>query len=419
MAPLKSPNIQMTESPRNRIGHPSPLIFHLSAAAIGYQSAIANAINPDSAKFEWQPALASEMAAIGDLSTPKLYQAALERMRAMLSGLEKWQTHPYQRAITDPPVIWSRGSSRLLDFGGCPEATNPAGPSVLVVPSLINRAYILDLNQNCSLLRFLAAQGLRPLLLDWGVPTNVERKFDLNSYTTQRLLPAIKVSRDLTNTPVGVLGYCMGGTLAAGAISLHTDDVGAFVTIGSPWDFSASKGVTASLRTMAAGPQTAEMLENIGQVFGMIPTEFFQQLFALINPMQAAVKFRKLDNMDLSSAAAKHFVAIEDWLADGVPLVTPVAKEVLIGWNVNNETARGCWKLQGATVDLSAIQQPTLNVCGLRDTITQFDVATAMTSKIPNAKLLSPDAGHVGMIVGSKAHEAVWNPVSKFFMDNL
>jgi polyhydroxyalkanoate synthase len=409
----------MTENPRNRMGYPSPLIFHLYAAAIGYQSAIANAIKPGPTEFDWQPELVNQVASIGDLNTPKLYQAALIRMRAMLSGLEKWQTHPYQRTVIDPPVIWSQGSSRLLDFGGCPEATNPAGPPVLVVPSLINRAYILDLNKNCSLLRFLAAQGLRPLLLDWGVPADVERDFDLNSYATQRLLPALEVSRGLTDEPIGMLGYCMGGTLAAGALSLHNDDVGAFVTIGSPWDFSVSKGVTASLRTMAAGLQTAEMLENIGQVFGMIPTEFFQQLFALINPMQAAVKFRKLDNMDMNSAAAHHFVAIEDWLADGVPLVTSSAKDILIDWNLNNVTAQGCWNLLGEVVDLSAIQQPTLNVCGLRDSITQFDVGAAMARRIPNAELLTPDTGHVGMIVGSKARETVWKPVSEFFIGNL
>jgi polyhydroxyalkanoate synthase len=415
----ENPNIQMTENPRNRMGYPSPLIFHLSAAAIGYQSAIANAISPDSAEFEWQPELVKQATSIGDVSAPQLYKSALERMRAMLSGLEKWQTHPYRRTITDPPVVWSKGSSQLLDFGGCPEATNPAGPPVLVVPSLINRAYILDLNKNCSLLRFLAAQGLRPLLLDWGIPTDIEREFSLNSYATQRLLPAIKVSRDLTNKPVGVLGYCMGGTLAAGILSLQNADVGAFATIGSPWDFSASKGVTASLRAIAAESQTAEMIENVGQTFGMIPTEFFQQLFALINPMQAAVKFRRLDSLDLNGPAAHHFVAIEDWLADGVPLVTPSAKDVLVDWNLNNATARGRWKLQEAPVDLSAIQQPTLNICGLRDSITQFDVAAAMTKEIQNAKLLSPDAGHVGMIVGSKARETVWKPVSEFFTANL
>jgi len=319
----------------------------------------------------------------------------------------------------DPPVKWSEGSSSLLDFGMCPEATNPNGQPVLVVPSLINRAYILDLSENCSLLRYLAAQGLRPLLLDWGIPSNTEREFDLNSYTTKRLLPALEVSRALTDKPIGVLGYCMGGTLAAGVLSLQNADVGAFATIGSPWDFSAATGDAASLRTMATGPKTAELIENIGQIFGMVPTEFFQQLFALINPMQAAVKFRKLDNMDLNSRAANHFVAIEDWLADGVPLVTPTAKDVLIDWSLDNATATGRWKLQDTPVDLSTIQQPTLNVCGLRDSITQVEVAATMAREIPNAKLLTPDAGHVGMIVGSKARETVWKPVSDFFTGNL
>ena len=401
------------------MGHPSPLIFHLGAAVAGYQSAIANASNPDTADFTWQPELIEQASSIGDLSAPALHRAAIARIRAMLSGLEKWQAHPYKRAVTDPPVIWSEGSSRLLDYGHCPEATNPNGPPILVVPSLINRAYILDLNENCSLLRYLAAQGLRPLLLDWGIPSNVEREFGLNTYTTQRLLPALAVSSGLTNKPVGVLGYCMGGTLAAGVLSLRNTDVGAFATIGSPWNFDASKGVTASLRSVATKSQATEMIENIGHVFGMIPTELFQQLFSLINPMQAAVKFRKLDNMDLNSPAANHFVAIEDWLADGVPLALPSAKDVLIDWNLNNATSAGSWKLRETPVDLSRLQQPTLHVCGLRDSITQLDVATAMAKEIPNAKLLTPDAGHVGMIVGSKARKTVWKPVSNFFSSNL
>ena len=401
------------------MGHPSPLIFHLSAAVAGYQSAISKVATPESAGLEWQPELIEQAESIGELNTTQLHRAAHKRLQAMLSGLEKWQAHPYRRTVADPPVIWSEGSSRLLDFGQCPEATNPDGPSVLVVPSLINRAYILDLNKNCSLLRYLAAQGLRPILLDWGTPSDTEREFDLNSYVTRRLLPAIEVSRALTNKPIGMLGYCMGGTLAAGVLSLQNADVGAFATIGSPWNFAASSGVSAALRTIETGQQAVELIENIGQVFGMIPTELFQHLFAMINPMQAAVKFRQLDNMDLSSPVANHFVAIEDWLADGVPLVAPCAKDVLIDWNLNNTTSGGRWKLQGTLVDLSAIQQPSFHVCGLRDSITQFDVAAAMANEIPNAKLLAPDAGHVGMIVGSRARETVWKPVSSFFTGNL
>ena len=45
-----------------------------------------------------------------------------------------------------------------------------AAPAVLVVPSLINRYYVLDLLSERSFLRHLASRGLRPLVVDWGSP---------------------------------------------------------------------------------------------------------------------------------------------------------------------------------------------------------------------------------------------------------
>ena len=60
-------------------------------------------------------------------------------------------------------MLWEEGGSRLLDYGG-------TGRLLLVVPSLINRAYILDLAAERSMLRFWAANGLHPVLLDWGWP---------------------------------------------------------------------------------------------------------------------------------------------------------------------------------------------------------------------------------------------------------
>lgn len=409
----------MAEIPQNRLGYPSPLIFHLSAAAIGYQNAISEVTKGDTTEYNWQPEIVERAQSIGDIDPLHLYQSVLRRMRAMMSGLEKWQSHPYQRSVIDPPEVWSDGSSRLLDFGQCDEATDPNGPVVLVIPSLINRAYILDLKENCSMLRFLAAQGLRPLLLDWGLPTDIERNFTLDSYATQRLLPAFEASHTLTDKPIGVLGYCMGGTLAAGLLSVQSNNVGAFATIGSPWDFSQSKGITAALQSSAANANPSEIIDNLGQIFGMVPTEFFQQLFAMINPIQAAVKFRKLDNMDMGSEAVNHFVAIEDWLADGVPLVTLCANDLLVNWNLKNATARGKWELCGKRVNLANIDLPTLHVCGLKDTITQLDVGTAIAKDIPNAQLLTPNAGHVGMIVGSKAKNTVWNPVLSFFKQHI
>src|SRR5687768_13997197 len=78
-----------------------------------------------------------------------------------LEGLNTYWRHPYRRRPRLLPVLWQDGPARLLDYG-------PAGaPPVLVLPSLINRAYILDLMPGRSLMAHLAAAGLRPLLLDW------------------------------------------------------------------------------------------------------------------------------------------------------------------------------------------------------------------------------------------------------------
>jgi len=62
----------------------------------------------------------------------------------------------------EPPVAWRRGAARLLDYS----STADDGFPILVAPSLINRAYILDLSKKCSLMRHLADFVFRPYLLD-------------------------------------------------------------------------------------------------------------------------------------------------------------------------------------------------------------------------------------------------------------
>jgi len=61
------------------------------------------------------------------------------------------------------PVIARAGRAVVRDYGG-------SGPATLFVPSLINPPDVLDIDPERSLLRWLATQGLRPLLLDWGSP---------------------------------------------------------------------------------------------------------------------------------------------------------------------------------------------------------------------------------------------------------
>jgi polyhydroxyalkanoate synthase len=309
-------------------------------------------------------------------------------------------------------VVWRAGCSRLLDYG-----TRGAGLPVLVVPSLINRPYVLDLARGRSLLRWLAGEGFRPLLLDWGTPGPAEAEFDLGRYGAERLVPALAEARRLAGRPVPVVGYCMGGTLAVGLAARAPGDLSALVTIGAPWDFASTAGNAGALRALIradGGRQAERVLQGLGSAFGMVPVGVFQALFALINPIQAALKFQKLARLDPAGPAARLFVAIEDWLADGVPMPVGAARDVLLGWQVRNQSAAGTWRFLGGPVDPRRVAVPALIFCGETDNIAPPALARPLAAVLPGARRLSPRTGHVGMVVGSAARAEVWRPLADF-----
>ena len=312
---------------------------------------------------------------------------------AFVAGVAAYRRHPYQRRLTDPAAIWSEGETRLLDYGG-------SGPAVLVVPSLINRAYVLDLAPERSMLRHMAAAGARPLLLDWGWPGPRERRFGLVDYIgrLERAIAAL-------GTPAVLLGYCMGGLLALAAACRQPDRAQGLILLATPWDFHAGMPqAAAAARTL--GQQAAALPPG-----STIPVDAIQTLFALADPAGVAEKYREFARLDPASERARMFVAIEDWLADGVPLAAPVAQECFGGWYGQNLPAQGTWTLDGTAVDPALLRLPTLIALPARDRIVPPESARPLTRRIPGAQVLHPAAGHVGMVAGAQASAQLWQPV--------
>ena len=171
---------------------PRPLPLHLGLATTAYlgSSAVSPRLNAGwpllkGPLAERAATLAAEAAS---LDPARLVEAidreGRRRYGLFLDGVLAYRCHPYRRTLVDPPELWREGSTRLLDFGR--EGATP----VLVVPSLVNRSYVLDLMPERSLLRAWASQGLRPLLVDWGRPGPQEQGFDLTGYVLrlQRIL---------------------------------------------------------------------------------------------------------------------------------------------------------------------------------------------------------------------------------------
>lgn len=389
---------------------PRPLPLHLISQAAILNASLSALPFWNAGWPSWSPPLrhrAAELKAAAAAVAPEAFAAAVEaegrrRLDAFLRGVLAYRRHPYRRDLPEPPTVWHEGTSRLLDY-------RPAGGApVLMVPSLINRAYILDLSRRRSLARYLAERGLRPYLLDWGAPGEAERGFGLDAYVAGRLARALDAVTAREGGPPAVLGYCMGGTMAVALAGLRP--VRALALLAAPWDFHAAGPAAAAAALEAlAGP-----IERGIAAAGELPVEVIQALFASVDPTAVPRKFQAFARLRPESARARDFVAVEDWLNDGVPLAPAVARECLFGWYGRNEPAAGAWRVGGSEVRPQAVTAPALVVLPTRDRIVPPESAGALLGALPKARARRVETGHIGLVAGRRARTDVYAPLARW-----
>jgi polyhydroxyalkanoate synthase len=327
-----------------------------------------------------------------------------ERLEGLLDGIETYRKHDYSRDLPEMPLLWQEGSTRLLDYA---PAAKPDAPVLLVVPSLVNRYYVLDLEEDRSFLRWLAAQGFRPLVIDWDAPGEAEKGFTLTDYIAGRLETALDVALEGAKGPVFLLGYCMGGLFTLALAQRRQRDLAGLVLMATPWNFHAEQEEVSRFAGLQAG-----FLSPLLQGLGMMPTDMVQSYFALLDPLSVLKKFLAFGRLDASSEKARRFMALEDWLNDGVPLTAPVALECLMGWYGANETAAGLWRIAGHPVDPSEVTLPTLALIPENDRIVPPASARALAEALPDCEIVQPALGHIGMVVAGRGQELVWEPLA-------
>ncbi len=151
---------------------------------------------------------------------------------------------------------------------------------------------------------------------------------------------------------------------------------------------------------------------------GEVPVDILQALFTAADPLVAMKKFSRF-GAQADGPAARHFVAVEDWLNDGVPLTLKVAHECLAGWYGANEPGRGAWRIAGRPILPQDVTQPALVIVPSHDRIVPPSSAEAVVAALPAGERLVPSSGHIGMIVGRTAPGEVWRPLAQWLRRNL
>ncbi len=406
---------QEKNSATPRLG-PRPLPLHLMTAMASSMSALAALPNARAGSLPWSRDLIREAAELAcDLQAVELggLTAAVARqcgtrMAALQCGMTAYHAHQYRRDPDRGRELCRIGNARLLDYG-----CDGDGPAVLFVPSLVNRYHVLDLTDRVSLLNWLSAQGFRPLVVDWGDPGAAEKEFAIGDYVERILAPMAERAAGAAAREMHLVGYCMGGNLALALALRPTARFASLSLLATPWDFHADEPARAAMMLASEG-----FLDGILAGFGELPVDMLQALFAGLDPNLAQRKFRAFAKMDGDSQAAETFVALEDWLNDGVPLAPAVAREVFLDWYGRNVTAEGVWQVGGRAVDPGEVSVPALVAVPARDRIVPPKSARALAAQLPDPEILEPDAGHIGMVVGRGGMTGLWQPLAAFLRRN-
>ncbi len=320
--------------------------------------------------------------------------ASPERLEAALKGLKAYQQADRPPPPPAKPAIAEAGRAKLIDYG---RPNDPDAPVAIFVPSLINPPTILDLAEENSLLRWLAEQGVRPLLVDWGAPLHDEADLSVGGHVETLLLPLL----DALDRPFHLIGYCLGGTMAAAAATLRPPL--SLTMIAAPWQFDgfpdeARQGLAELWRSA----------EPIARELGALPMEVLQTAFWRLDPARTVAKFEMLGRLEADSDKARAFIALEDWANDGPPLTYGAGRELVETLFGANASGEGHWEVGGRIADPAALACPVLDIVSATDRI----VPEASASRA--GKVLTLAQGHVGMVVGGKARVNLWEPLAEW-----
>ena len=326
---------------------------------------------------------------------------------------------------TPADVIHRENKWRLLRYrpaGGPGDGKPKFQTPVLLVPSLINRHYVMDLLPGKSLAEDLVKAGHDVYCLDWGTPGDEDRFLSFDDVCDRYLGRAIrKVAKRSPRGKVHVLGYCLGGTLATIHAAVHQEHVASLLVLAAPVGFEGEIGLLETwtrLETFKVG--------DIVEAFGNVPWQLMQSAFTMLRPTLGLSKAvhvvdKALQDDGLNANKweefSEGFRALETWGNDNVSFPGACYERYIEELYRKDALIKGTFTLSGTPVHLEKITVPTMCIVFQHDNIVPMKNAAVLVDKIRSTdkELLSLPGGHVGAVVSRGAQRSLWPRMSAFW----
>jgi polyhydroxyalkanoate synthase subunit PhaC len=122
-------------------------------------------------------------------------------------------------ATTPGSVIFENELIQLIQYA--PQTNEVEKTPLLIVPTCINKYYLLDLGTGNSLVEYAVAQGHHVFLISWRSAIADTGHLTWDDYLEMGPLKAIDVVLEITGVErIHALGFCVGGTILSCAAAV-------------------------------------------------------------------------------------------------------------------------------------------------------------------------------------------------------
>jgi polyhydroxyalkanoate synthase subunit PhaC len=258
--------------------------------------------------------------------------------------------------------------------------------------------------------------GFDVYMIDWGVPSDADQHLMLRDYVCGFLETVVEfILREHGRKDLHLLGYCMGGTMAALFAALHPERIKSLTLMAAPIDFGGRESLLNIWTDREYFDVDAFVDSN-----GNCPAIFLQSCFLLMKPVQNLLEKHVafLEQVDDPRFVSNYF-AMECWVNDNIPVAGETFREFVKNLYQSNELVRGEFHLGDRRIDLGRITCPLLVLTAKNDHLVAPPSTEGILSHVrsQDVESMAIDAGHVGLVVGGKAHRSFWPKATRWLAE--
>jgi polyhydroxyalkanoate synthase subunit PhaC len=275
-----------------------------------------------------------------------------EAMGQPPAGAEQFQVGK-NVAATPGHVVLRNRLMELIQY--TPTTPTVHAEPVLIVPAWIMKYYVLDLEAEQSLVKYLVDQGHAVFVISWKNPDSGDRDLAMADYDQLGVRAAIRcLQAAMPGRGIYGVGYCLGGTLLAMTAA----------ALGRAGDTALKTLTLLAAQTDFTDPGELSLFVDESHV-AALDNAMARQGF--LDKRAMAASFQMLRSRDLvwSHRVSTYLLgqrapmnALMAWNADGTRMPARMHSEYLRALYLDNALAHGDYTLAGEPVSLSDIHQP-------------------------------------------------------------